>query len=100
MSGSLVTELALEGADGQFVPLLSPGSRSVATIEGLVGLTVREKVRPRPGRHGIINTSKYADSPPITMVGELFGDTPDDAWNEYNAVAAACASAINTDRSL
>lgn len=100
MSGPIVTALALEGADGQFVDLLLDGRRHVETIDGLVGLTARERVRPRPGRRGVINTSRYLDSDPIVIKGQLFGDDPADAWTEYNAVAAACASAIDTDRHL
>ena len=96
----LVRDLALEGSDGQYVPLQLPGRRHVKTAEGLVGIMARERVRVRPGRHGIINTTKYRDSQPVVIDGELFGDTADDAWAEYNAVAAACAAAVDTDRGL
>jgi hypothetical protein len=100
MSGPIVSALALEGADGQYVDLMIDGRRHVATADGLVGMKTRERVRSRPGRHGVINTSRYRDAEPVVIVGELFGDDPDDAWAEYNAIATACAAAVDTDRQL
>lgn len=96
----LVTALSLEGADGQFVPLLVPGARGVEKADGLVGMSTREKVRPKPGRHGVIITSRYRDADPITLNGWLTGPTPDATWSAYNALAQACASAVANDRML
>lgn len=100
MSDHLVTALSLERSDGQYEDLIVSGTRAVDTVEGLVGTSVREIVRPRPSRHGVINSSRFRDSQPIVVTGELYGSDADDAWVEYNAVAAACASALDTDRYL
>ena len=97
---TLLTALAIEGADGQFVDLLVPGGRGVSMVDGLIGMEVREKIRPRPGRHGIINTSRYRDAPPVTITGHLQGADPDVAFTHYNTVARALAAAVNTDRKL
>ena len=99
MSASLITALALEGADGQFVPLLGEG-RGVSGQEGLIGLTVRERVRAKPGRHGVINTTKFRDSPPIVLRGWVRGASEDETWDAYNDVARACAAATAADRKL
>lgn len=96
----MVSALSIERADGQYESLLVPGSRHVRTVDGLVGLDVREQVRARPGRHGVLNRSRYRDSSPVVIVGEVFGDDADAAWAEYNALAAALATAVDTDRSL
>lgn len=99
-SHKMITALSIERADGQYEPLLVPGTRHVESVEGLVGLDVREQVRSRPGRHGVLNTSRYRDSQPVVIVGELFGADADEAWEEYGQVAGALASAVDTDRSL
>lgn len=96
----LLTALAIEGADGQFVDLLVPNGRGVSSVDGLIGMEVREKIRPRPGRRGIINTSRYSDAPPITITGHFEGATVDQVYSHYNTVARALAAAVRTNRSL
>lgn len=97
---TMITEISLEKADGQFESLLDPGARAIEGIDGIVGLTSRSVIRPRPGRQGVLNTTKYRDSQPIVINGQLFGDTAADAWAEYNALVAVCATAVSSDRVL
>lgn len=97
--GQLLTAMSLEAADGQFEDLIA-ANRKVHQVTGLIGLLTREQVRPRPGRHGVINTSRYRDAEPIVITGTFTGDTSDDAWAEYNDIAAVCATAVDTDRAL
>jgi hypothetical protein len=97
----MITEMTLEGPDGQPVVLLdSPAGRTFSRVEGLIGVTAREVITARPSRHGNLNRTRFRDGRPITIAGQIFGQTPEDCWDHYEAIALAFAGAVDTDRLL
>lgn len=98
-----ISAISIEGPDGTDVPLMLDAYRNVSSAAGLAGIRVRELVEPNPGRHGSINRTRLRDDRPITIKQFLFdrinGD-PVRVWQEYEAVSAALAAAVDTDRLL
>lgn len=69
----------------------TPGrGREIARIEGLVGLgTPRGDSRARSEAHGAINRSRYQNSKIISIDGETWGATVEEAFAEYDEVSDA-----------
>lgn len=97
--GIILTQLSLSNSSGVDVPLISP-TRAVQTASGLAGINSREVIIARSGRRGSRNLTRYRDDAQIVLNGMLMGNSADNTWSEYDAVAGAFADAVDTDQTL
>lgn len=94
----LLAALTVEDQDGQQTPLMIPGSRALSSAEGLAGIVTRQVSSTATGMHGRVNRSRYRDGHAITLTGLVRGDNEDEAWDAYDAISRALASAVDTGR--
>ena len=97
---SLITAISLEGPDGAQVSFMASGSRKVKRVEGLSGVRVRKAKRPRTGRDGSVDRTRYRDDAQIVLTGLVIGADADDVWTQYDTVTRALVGAVDTDRLL
>lgn len=103
MTGMMLASMSIQDQSGIDVPLMLTGYRRIKSVDGLAGMTVREKLYPATGRHGSINRTRFRDSREIHLTGWFLdepGSDPARAWLEYHTVAAALGAAVDTDRLL
>ncbi len=85
----MLTYLRLDGTD-LHDHVEGAGARDVARATGLVGLSApRGESRALTEQHGSINRARWLSSKLITIEGECWGDTIDDAYAQYAEVEEA-----------
>lgn len=97
----MIEFVTLEGPGGVQVSLHETDNVALSRAEGLVGSPrPREVVRPRPGAHGSVIRSRYLEDRSITLEGEVWGSTLDEAYARWDEIARAFQACIPEPRPL
>lgn len=96
----MFTTVTIQDAAGVDVALMN-SNRRVDQITGLHGLPApRSIVRPRPGAHGEINTTKHYASHRPVLNGTIVATNSTSVWSEYDQITEALWGAVEDSRLL
>lgn len=86
----MIDYLRLDGTELHDFDDASGGHRDIARVEGLVGLsTPRGESKVKSEQHGRTARRRWLDSKIVTIEGECWGVDMDDAYAQFDEVAAA-----------